>query len=81
MNRPKRQGTEALSRQKTAIGDVEYQEELDKAKRTMLKLPKEVTSLEEEKAQDIYLREKNAYMNLVIPGVDRHLMPRVPSKS
>ena len=46
-----------------------------------MKLPKEVTSSEEEKALDIYLREKNAYMNLVIPGANRHLMPRVPSKS
>lgn len=32
-------------------------------------------------AQQIGVREKNAALNLVLPGKDRHLMPTVPAKS
>jgi hypothetical protein len=47
----------------------------------MSQLPKEVTMKEEEKGQDIYLREKNIIKNLLIPGKNRYLMPDIPSKS
>jgi hypothetical protein len=47
----------------------------------MYKLPKEVTDEEEDKTEDIYLKEKNIYRNLIIPGAERQLMPQVPSKS
>ena len=47
----------------------------------MYKLPKEVTDEEEEKASDIYVREKQIYKNLLVPGADRNMMPSVPTKS
>ena len=47
----------------------------------MFKLPKYVSYSEEEKAEDVCLREKRIFENLVLPGLNRHLMPQVPSKS
>jgi len=54
---------------------VEYHEESDKAKLPIFKLPKQVSYNEEEKAEDICLREKKLLENLVLPGLNRHLMP------
>lgn len=80
-SRQRKVGTEAFASQATVIGEVEYHEESDKAKLPMFKLPKYVSYSEEEKAEDICLREKHVLENLVLPGLGRHLMPQVPSKS
>jgi len=44
--------------QNTIIGEVEYHEEEDKSKQPLFKLPREVTSSQEDKAEDVCLREK-----------------------
>ena len=74
-------GTEALAKAKSVVGELEYTEEQDKVRKILYKLPKEVTTQEEEMAQDIYFRERNIFKNLLIPGKDRYMMPTVPSKS
>jgi hypothetical protein len=64
-----------LAKANTVLGELEYSEEQDKIRKILYKLPKDITSEEEDKAQDIYFREKNIFNNLVIPGQNRYMMP------
>lgn len=61
--------------QNTIIGEVEYHEEEDRSRLPLFKLPREVTSSQEDKAEDVCLREKQVFDSLVLPGFNRHLMP------
>jgi hypothetical protein len=63
------------------VGDIEYNEELDFNKKMLLKVPKEIQATDEEIVEDACLKEKSALENLVLPGINRHMMPPVPTKS
>jgi hypothetical protein len=60
---------------------VDYHEELDMNKKSIVRLPKQVTEVDEDIAEEICFREKTALENLVLPGLNRHMMPPISSKS
>jgi len=61
---------------------VEYIDELDRAKHVIQQLPKETPINQERLARQIGHREREAYLNLNIPGGKRrNHMPAVPEKS
>ena len=66
----------------STFGMVEYIDELDRAKHVIQQLPKETPINQERLARQIGHREREAYLNLNIPGGKRrNHMPAVPEKS
>ncbi len=79
----RKNGARAYTVEQTGNGDViEYNNELDDAKKALQKLNKITSITDEIRAEDICARTKKALDNLVLPGISqRHLMPPVPAKS
>ena len=79
----RKNGAQPYSVEQFGNGEVnEYNYESDVIKRPLQKLNRVTPPADEERAEDVCFKTKQALENLVLPGVSqRHLMPPVPAKS